>query len=64
MDERDHLALVQTLRELEADGLCAFHLAAMERMSLRDQIELASRSTVSELTAKCLSYLEISYSRY
>ncbi|KAJ7274863.1 hypothetical protein C8J57DRAFT_1177726 [Mycena rebaudengoi] len=46
LDERDHLALVQTLRELEADGLCAFHLAAMERMSLRDQIELASRSTI------------------
>lgn len=45
--EKDHEGLVAALRELESAGICEFELAAMERLTLRDQIELVSRSTVS-----------------
>jgi hypothetical protein len=44
--EKDHQDLVATLRELEKEGICEFKIARMERMSLRDQVELASRTTV------------------
>ncbi|KAJ7041560.1 hypothetical protein C8F04DRAFT_1079244 [Mycena alexandri] len=42
----DHDALVAALRALEADGVCEFQLAAMERIPMREQIELVSRSTI------------------
>ncbi|KAJ7773830.1 hypothetical protein B0H16DRAFT_1303994 [Mycena metata] len=42
----DHDALVTALRALEVDGVCEFRLAVMERMTLREQIELVSRSTI------------------
>jgi len=42
----DHDALVAALRELEADGVCDFKLAAFEGMSLREQVELVARTTI------------------
>lgn len=44
--EKDHEGLVQALKELESEGICEVRVAQMERMSLRDQLELISRSTV------------------
>ncbi|KAJ7135780.1 hypothetical protein C8R44DRAFT_388680 [Mycena epipterygia] len=44
--EKDHEGLVAALRALEDAGICEFQLAAMERLTLRDQIELVSRSTI------------------
>ncbi|KAJ7129079.1 hypothetical protein C8R46DRAFT_1363306 [Mycena filopes] len=44
--QADHEALVAALRALEAEGVCEFQMAAMERISLREQIELVSRSTI------------------
>jgi hypothetical protein len=44
--EKDHQDLVATLRELEKEGICEFKIARMERMSLRDQVELTSRTMV------------------
>lgn len=42
----DHTMLVESLQQLEAEGLCEVVVAIMERMSLRQQINLVSRSTV------------------
>jgi hypothetical protein len=42
----DHTLLVDSLRQLEAEGLCEVVVAMMERMTLKEQIELVSRSTV------------------
>ncbi|KAJ7152671.1 hypothetical protein C8R43DRAFT_923814 [Mycena crocata] len=44
--EKDHDGLVTALRKLEAEGICSFEIARMERMSVREQLELVSRSTV------------------
>jgi protein O-GlcNAc transferase len=43
----DHDALVVALKSLEAEGICEVQVAALERMGVREQIELVSRSTVS-----------------
>ncbi|KAG6875859.1 hypothetical protein C0992_002021, partial [Termitomyces sp. T32_za158] len=43
----DHEALLRALGDLAAQGLCVFREARMEEMSLREQVELAARSTVS-----------------
>ncbi|KAJ7362225.1 hypothetical protein DFH08DRAFT_766748 [Mycena albidolilacea] len=42
----DHDALVVALKSLEAEGICEVQVAALERMGIREQIELVSRSTV------------------
>lgn len=42
----DHTLLVESLRQLEAEGICEVVVATMEKMSLRQQIDLVSRSTV------------------
>ncbi|KAF8193270.1 hypothetical protein K438DRAFT_1829391 [Mycena galopus ATCC 62051] len=42
----DHDALVAALKELEAEGVCEVQVAAMERMSAMEQIELVARSTI------------------
>ncbi|KAF8067941.1 hypothetical protein FPV67DRAFT_1416086 [Lyophyllum atratum] len=42
----DHEALVKALVDLEAEGICEFHEARMEDLSLREQIELPARSTI------------------
>lgn len=44
--EQDHEGLVGALRELEAEGVCDVHVAVMERIPVREQIELVARSTV------------------
>lgn len=44
--EKDHDALVQALMELDSEGICEVHVVQMERLSLAEQIEIASRSTV------------------
>ncbi|KAJ6614757.1 hypothetical protein B0H10DRAFT_2043945 [Mycena sp. CBHHK59/15] len=46
LEAQDHEALVAALDGLAAEGICDFRLAAMERMPLREQIELAARSTI------------------
>ncbi|KAG6877037.1 hypothetical protein C0993_010865 [Termitomyces sp. T159_Od127] len=45
--EEDHEALLDALRDLEEQGLCEFREARMEEMSLREQVELAARSTTT-----------------
>ncbi|KAF8997469.1 hypothetical protein BDQ17DRAFT_1283867 [Cyathus striatus] len=42
----DHLGLVKVLRELESDGICEVNVAMMERMSMKEQIAAAARSTI------------------
>ncbi|RDB18385.1 EGF domain-specific O-linked N-acetylglucosamine transferase [Hypsizygus marmoreus] len=42
----DHEVLVKALRDLEAEGICEVVVAMMERMGLKEQIELTARSTV------------------
>jgi hypothetical protein len=44
--EKDHEGLVGALRELETEGICEVHVAMMERMTVKQQIELVARSTV------------------
>ncbi|KAG6901923.1 hypothetical protein C0995_006634 [Termitomyces sp. Mi166 len=43
---KDHEALLGALRNLEEQGVCEFREARMEEMSLREQVELAARSTI------------------
>lgn len=45
----DHDSLVEALEELEWDGLCDVHIPMMEKMSLKEQIELVAKSTVREI---------------
>lgn len=45
--EKDHEALVDALQALASEGICEFNIAMMERLSLRAQLELVARSTVS-----------------
>lgn len=44
--ESDHEALLDGLAELKAEGICEVQIAKMELLSLREQVELAARSTV------------------
>jgi protein O-GlcNAc transferase len=41
--------LVAALKELENEGICELKVARMETMSIREQIELAARSTVRSM---------------
>ncbi|KNZ73255.1 hypothetical protein J132_08023 [Termitomyces sp. J132] len=43
---KDHEALVSAFKDLEEQGVCEFREARMEEMSLREQVELAARSTI------------------
>ncbi|KAF8996225.1 hypothetical protein BDQ17DRAFT_1392068 [Cyathus striatus] len=42
----DHLGLVNALEELESEGICEVNIAMMERMSMKEQIAAAARSTI------------------
>ncbi|TFK41786.1 hypothetical protein BDQ12DRAFT_663800 [Crucibulum laeve] len=44
--EKDHEGLVVALRQLEEEGLCDVRIAQMERLTLKEQIELVARSTI------------------
>ncbi|KAF9467541.1 hypothetical protein BDZ94DRAFT_1248380 [Collybia nuda] len=44
--DKDHELLVESLKLLEDEGICEVFVAMMERMSLHDQIDLVSRSTI------------------
>jgi protein O-GlcNAc transferase len=44
--EEDHVGLVNALRGLEKEGICEVNVAMMERMSMREQIAVAARSTI------------------
>lgn len=47
--EKDHKAMVDALQALASEGICEFHIATMERLSLKAQLELVARSTVSSI---------------
>ncbi|KAG6910712.1 hypothetical protein DXG01_008242 [Tephrocybe rancida] len=42
---KDHETLLSAFSDLEAQGVCEFREARMEELSLREQVELAARST-------------------
>lgn len=42
-----HEGLVDALKQLEEEGLCDVRIPVMEHMTLKEQIELASSTTVS-----------------
>ncbi|KIK70046.1 hypothetical protein GYMLUDRAFT_150961 [Collybiopsis luxurians FD-317 M1] len=42
----DHEGLVRSLRQLEEEGLCDVLIPVMERLRLKEQMELASRTTI------------------
>ncbi|KAJ6548196.1 hypothetical protein DFH09DRAFT_815194, partial [Mycena vulgaris] len=42
----DHDGLIAALRELHAERVCDVRVVALERMTLREQIHLAGRTTV------------------
>ncbi|KAF8996220.1 hypothetical protein BDQ17DRAFT_1226488, partial [Cyathus striatus] len=46
LNDAAHEDLVDAMEKLEDEGVCIFVLAQMEYMSLQEQIELASKSTV------------------
>ncbi|KIK62619.1 hypothetical protein GYMLUDRAFT_164784 [Collybiopsis luxurians FD-317 M1] len=41
-----HEGLIKSLKELKEEGLCDVHIPVMEHLNLRDQIELASTTTI------------------
>ncbi|KAI3615660.1 hypothetical protein WG66_011909 [Moniliophthora roreri] len=43
---KDHDVLILELMDLEDEGICELYVAEMEKMSLREQIELAARTTI------------------
>lgn len=54
LSDADHEGLVQSLRDLESEGICRVNVVRMETMSVKEQVAVASRSTVGHLL---LSYL-------
>ncbi|KAJ7591330.1 hypothetical protein C8J56DRAFT_935237 [Mycena floridula] len=44
--EEDHKRLVESLMELERDGICKVVVAPMEKMSLWRQVEISAKSTI------------------
>ncbi|KAF8641810.1 hypothetical protein AX16_009791 [Volvariella volvacea WC 439] len=44
--QSDHIGLVAALQRLEDEGVCKIHVAQMEKMSLREQIDLVASSSV------------------
>ncbi|KAG6856928.1 hypothetical protein H0H87_012179 [Tephrocybe sp. NHM501043] len=46
LQTKDHEALLSVFADLEAQGVCEFREARMEEMSLKEQVELAARSTI------------------
>lgn len=42
----DHESLINALKELESTGLCQVFVAEMEKMTLKQQIEVMAKSTV------------------
>lgn len=47
---KDHQDLVRGLLQLEKEGLCQVLIPEMERMPIKEQVEIASRSTVGLLS--------------
>lgn len=46
LSDADHEGLVQSLRDLESEGICRVNVVRMETMSVKEQVAVASRSTV------------------
>ncbi|KAJ4468696.1 hypothetical protein J3R30DRAFT_3384682 [Lentinula aciculospora] len=46
LTDKDHERLVRTLFELQTEGLCQVEIPKMQKLSLKQQIELASRTTI------------------
>ncbi|KAF9071795.1 hypothetical protein BDP27DRAFT_1446016 [Rhodocollybia butyracea] len=44
--DKDHEALIRSLSELQDEGFCEVEIPVMENMSVKEQIELVSRSTI------------------
>ncbi|KAH6908790.1 hypothetical protein BKA70DRAFT_252565 [Coprinopsis sp. MPI-PUGE-AT-0042] len=42
----DHQNLVKALQQLEEDGVCILQIPMMERLSLRDQIDIIAKTTI------------------
>lgn len=53
----DHENLVNALKELERQGLCHFHVAQMEKMSLKEQLQLVAKTTVIVSVSGCKARL-------
>jgi len=47
LTEESHQSLVDALLELKAEGVCEVEIVRMEDVSVREQVRLAARSTVS-----------------
>ena len=47
--EEDHEGLIEALNGLEQEGLCKFNVVRMEQMNIKEQVDVASRSTVGFL---------------
>lgn len=59
---KDRDSLVDALKELESAGICEFHVAIMERLTLEEQVKLASRSTVRfRLRARSRTCFDLTY---
>ncbi|TFK25331.1 hypothetical protein FA15DRAFT_693824 [Coprinopsis marcescibilis] len=44
--EEDHLRLVESLKQLEEEGLCRLEIPAMERLNIKQQLEIGARTTI------------------
>jgi protein O-GlcNAc transferase len=47
LSDVDHEGLVQALKDLEKEGVCEVNVVKMQTLSVKEQVEIAARSTVS-----------------
>ncbi|KAG6813923.1 hypothetical protein H0H92_005772 [Tricholoma furcatifolium] len=49
LDQNDHEALLRAFADLEAEGVCEFREARMELITVKEQVELAAKSTCANM---------------
>ena len=60
LTKEDHELLVESLKQLEDDGLCTLQIPMMERLSLKEQVAVISKTTVSSSfgSQRVFAYIE------
>jgi protein O-GlcNAc transferase len=47
LSDAAHADLVRALKQLEKEGVCRVHVSKMESLSIKEQIKLVAKATVS-----------------
>lgn len=49
LTDESHLSLVEALKELEREGICEVNIPQMEKLNVKQQLEMMGRTTVKHI---------------